>query len=773
MAQQVTERVIQINTTKAVNSIRELRAQIKQLTEVQKDLDMESEEFAEISEELTGAQVKLRNAVQGNTAAVEGSYKWYSRQLQMLKEQRKWMAEGTEEYIRATEKLSELDQKLKEMDAEIGVFSRNVGNYGNAFTGLQGSVRQAAKEFPDLTNGASAFFRSVKESIPEVISGMVELATAEAATTGATASLATAETVATGATASLAAAETVATGTTVSLTTAIRGLFATLMSWQVILVLVVSLFAEYGDEIVEWVKGLVSAEKQLNATEKAQKTLTEEIKENGLGIADVLGTYEDLRREWVAMEGDMDRQTKFILENKDAFDELGVSVNSINDAENLFVENTGAYIEALRKRAEAEAAKNLATEKYEAAIIAEMERDKINKYVPLKADYYEPPVAAPFFQFSAGSAMDISNMPGTKKGDLAINADWTKKNTEAKENRELADSLFDLADAREAEADALLESAGIKKAVEPTTSTPTAERYIAPMQEYEYRGNSTSKIDTPAFSAIDESIDQSAAIERDKARLRALVAMEGATAEERKAIEQDLQNELAMIEEMRLMANEIGLRELLNDEELTADERMAIEERLTQNQIEQAQLRVDAEKAAEAEKLALAEKTEKEKEALAKKREKAESDMYKNTSSLLKSAAEFAQEDSKEQKALSAAAILMDTYASAMAGWKAGMEVGGPIAPILAGANVAASVAMGAVQLKNLLSVAPDGANATSVAGASAPSVAGSMPAAYTRNLMGDSEITALNQDTRVYVVESDITEAQNAAKVRVESASF
>lgn len=744
MAQQVTERVIQINTTKAVNSIRELRAQIKQLTEVQKDLDMESEEFAEISEELTGAQVKLRNAVQGNTAAVEGSYKWYSKQLQMLKEQRKWMAEGTEEYIRATEKLSELDQKLKEMDAEIGVFGRNVGNYGNAFTGLQGNVRQAAKEFPDLTNGASAFFRSAKESIPEVINGMTEFATAEAA----------------------------ATGTTASLKTAVKGLMSTLMSWQVILTLVVSLLAEYGDEIVEWVKGLVSAEKQLNATEQAQKTLTEEIKENGLGIADILGTYEDLRREWVAMEGDMDRQTKFILENKDAFDELGVSVNSINDAENLFVENTDAYIKALRKRAEAEAAKNLATEKYEAAIIAEMERDKINKYVPLKADVYEPPVAAPFFQFSAGSAMDISNMPGTKKGDLAINADWAEKNTEAKENRELADSLFGLADAREAEADALLEAAGIKKRVEPSNTTPT-ERYVAPMQEYEYRGNSTSKIDTPAFSAIDESIDQSAAIERDKARLRALIAMEGATAEERKAIERDLQDELAMIEEMRLIANEIGLREMLNDEELTADERMAIEERLTQNQIEQAQLRLEAEKAAEAEKLALAEKTEKEKEALAKKRERAEADMYKNTSSLLKSAADLAKEDSKEQKALSAAAILMDTYASAMAGWKAGMEVGGPIAPFLAGANVAASVAMGAVQLKNLLSVAADGANATSVAGASAPSVAGSMPAAYTRNLMGDSEMTALNQDTRVYVVESDITEAQNAAKVRVESASF
>lgn len=731
MAQQVTERVIQINTTKAVNSIRELRAQIKQLTEVQKDLDMESEEFAEISEELTGAQVKLRNAVQGNTAAVEGSYKWYSKQLQMLKEQRKWMAEGTEEYIRATEKLSELDQKLKEMDAEIGVFGRNVGNYGNAFTGLQGSVQNVAKELPNLANGASSFFTSTKESLPEVISGMAQFATAEAA----------------------------ATGSTITLTTAVKGLVTALLSWNVIIMVIVALLAEFGDDIVEWIQNLFKAEEQINATTKATEELYNAIEENGLGIEDILVTYEDLRREWVAMEGDVDRQTKFILENKDAFDELGISVNSINDAENLFVANTDAYIKALRLRAEATAAQKLAGEKYEEALIAEMELSKMSETKPV----------------SMPTGYGFQGAPTGWKTVEVANDEYYDKKKEAKDARALADAYFDLADAREKEATALLDAAGIKEAVEPTTSTSTstAERYIAPMQEYEYRGNNTSKIDTLAFSAIDESIDQSAAIERDKARLRALIAMEGATAEERKAIEQDLQDELAMIEEIRLMANEIGLREMLNDEELTAEERMAIEERLTQNQIEQAQLRVEAEKAAEAEKLALAEKTEKEKEALAKKREKAETDMYKNTSSLLKSAAEFAKEDSKEQKALSAAAILMDTYTSAMAGWKAGMEVGGPIAPFLAGANVAASVAMGAVQLKNLLAVAPDGANATSVAGASAPSVAGSMPAAYTRNLMGDSEMTALNQDTRVYVVESDITEAQNAAKVRVESASF
>ena len=135
----------------------------------------------------------------------------------------------------------------------------------------------------------------------------------------------------------------------------------------------------------------------------------------------------------------------------------------------------------------------------------------------------------------------------------------------------------------------------------------------------------------------------------------------------------------------------------------------------------------------------------------------------------------MAEEDSKQQKALNAASIVMDTFAAAMSGWKSGMEVGGFAAPILAAANVAASVAMGAAQLKNLLGTAPDGSNAEGALSSaqSAPSVASSMPASYTRELQGDNELTELNKDTRVYVVESDITNAQNSARVRVESASF
>lgn len=46
-------------------------------------------------------------------------------------------------------------------------------------------------------------------------------------------------------------------------------------------------------------------------------------------------------------------------------------------------------------------------------------------------------------------------------------------------------------------------------------------------------------------------------------------------------------------------------------------------------------------------------------------------------------------------------------------------------------------------------------------------------PVAYTRNLLTDEETDQLNKGTRVYVVESDITNAQNAVKATVTNATF
>ena len=153
---------------------------------------------------------------------------------------------------------------------------------------------------------------------------------------------------------------------------------------------------------------------------------------------------------------------------------------------------------------------------------------------------------------------------------------------------------------------------------------------------------------------------------------------------------------------------------------------------------------------------------------------------YKSTlsvaSNTFSSVAKLAKEGSATQKALSVAATTIDTYQSATAAYKAmaGIPVVGPALGIAA---AAAAVASGIANVKQILSIDAENGE-TSVKGSGAavsPSIniGESMPVEYTRNILTDSETDALNQPTRVYVLESDITETQNKVKVAESNATF
>lgn len=66
-----------------------------------------------------------------------------------------------------------------------------------------------------------------------------------------------------------------------------------------------------------------------------------------------IATIEDLSLKWNALGDDLDAKKKFIKENKTAFDELGVSINGVTDAENLLINNKQAFINAQIEKAKA------------------------------------------------------------------------------------------------------------------------------------------------------------------------------------------------------------------------------------------------------------------------------------------------------------------------------------------------------------------------------------------------------------------------------------
>lgn len=778
MAENEIKRVITIESSESLNTLNNLNARIKELKGTMGDLDITTEEYRQVSEEVTQLENVKRNAIRGVTAAVEGSYNAYSKELSILQKHRKTLNENTQEYRDMTKRVAELQQKLKDMDADVGVYSRNVGNYSSAFDGLQGSVNEAAKKLPQLASGFAGFAAAMVEDIPKIIAQLQAMTAAEEGvavgneTMAATGELAGMANTTVGATATTAAAGETAMGVAAEgAAVGVSTLIKACTSWNVILLAIITVLQIFADDIQEWIEGLGEADEQLNATERAAKSLREEIEANGLGIGDTIVKVRGLKDEWDALGESLEAREKFIAENKRLFDELGVAISGVNDAEVFFAQHTDDYIEAVKLRAQADAAKRLAGIHYEEEIkkkleaqAKEEEAEAIRKEkVAEQADKKLQPLNSYTIKEAILPQEYLQGM-----------AEGTELRKEAQEAHETADALFALAQSYDNAAEARYKFSGGTPPTSPTTSPTASTTSAKPM----------AKDDLIALTG--GAIDASAEREALKVTLDARIRMTTANAEEREKIEKELAERLNEIEKARLDLTIVNLEAMLESEMLTNEQRLNIEAELIQAKIDLADMEVEKRKAADAEKLKSEEERAKKEKAIKDKEAKEEAErekqmqsikenMLNTTTSLIRQSAELYEEDSKERKALNAAAIVMDTYKAAMAAWTAAQGLPPGIGQAVGAANVAASVAMGAMQLANLFKVAPDGSNAEGALSSaqSAPNVASSMPASYTRSLQGDNELTEMNKDTRVYVVESDITNAQKSARVRVESATF
>lgn len=109
-----------------------------------------------------------------------------------------------------------------------------------------------------------------------------------------------------------------------------------------------------------------------------------------------IAKIEELSVKWNALGDDLDAKKKFVEANKAAFDELGVSINGVTDAENLLIANKQAFINAQIEKAKAMAllqqaqgkAKTLVEEEQKLAAMPE----KTSRWVQtssLGTGYYE------------------------------------------------------------------------------------------------------------------------------------------------------------------------------------------------------------------------------------------------------------------------------------------------------------------------------------------------------------------------------------------------
>lgn len=317
---------------------------------------------------------------------------------------------GTAEYARMQAEAARLTDAMADAQAQAnilahdqrgmqGVISGLTGLAGG-FSAVTGTISLFAGENEDLQkimvkvqslmaitiglqqvqqslNKDSAFqlvtINGLKEWWANVVAQATAAETAETVATGANTIAQTANAAATGTATGAQAANTVATGAQATAATA--GTVANIGlagAFRLVGVAIKSI------PVFGWILAGISAliglysyfSSKAREAKKAQEEFSKALIE---GCYKPIGTIENLAVKYNQLGDDMKAKQKFVEQNKRVFDELGASINSVTDAENLLVNNKDKFIDAQISKAKA-------------AVYIQQSMDKVKKQMELEAE---------------------------------------------------------------------------------------------------------------------------------------------------------------------------------------------------------------------------------------------------------------------------------------------------------------------------------------------------------------------------------------------------
>ena len=250
------------------------------------------------------------------------------------------------------ERISKMQAQVSAAEQRLGNFRSNVGNYQSAFNGLNVSVSQIVRELPSATMGANMFFLAISNNIPMLVDEINKLRAAN----------------------KLAMKEG-KQGVPI-----LKQMGAAVFSWNSLVSVGITLLTVYGKDIVSWIGNLFKGREAAMTMAEAQAEVNKQMAEYSGIYGDQVAQLRALQLQWNQLGDDLKAKTEFVKKNQEAFHKLGVAITTVADADNLFIQNTDAFIEAMNLRAQANAANELATQRYKDALIARQKaEDKIKR----------------------------------------------------------------------------------------------------------------------------------------------------------------------------------------------------------------------------------------------------------------------------------------------------------------------------------------------------------------------------------------------------------
>jgi hypothetical protein len=323
------------------------RTQVDALTQAQNRYN-QAADATNIQVKELDLQTKILNQTAKYQAQInqsaEGSYNRLAAQYALNKIKLNAMSAAERSATDTGKKLEQetaaIYKEMIRLQEATGNHRLSVGNYAKSWDGLGVSVSQVVRELPAAAVSLNTFFLGISNNIPIVIDEIKKVREQNKA---------------------LAAEGK----PTVSVT---KQIISALFSWQTALVVVLYALSAHGKEILHWIQVMWSGQKTVADMADVVDSVDEVLTKNTKSLGEQIATLRKLSLEWKNLGGNLKKQQQFIKDNQSEFNKLDVSINNVNQAENLLVDNTDVFIKALYARAKATAAMQVAAEYYGKAI---------------------------------------------------------------------------------------------------------------------------------------------------------------------------------------------------------------------------------------------------------------------------------------------------------------------------------------------------------------------------------------------------------------------
>lgn len=431
----------------------ELKAKIAELTSARKQQKATVDPLAQAQEKLAYAQseenqqlklysTQIREAnqiaqLQATIAnSAEGSYNRLSAQYALNKIRLNQMSAAEREAADSGKKLeaetNAIYQQMIKLQEATGNYRLSVGHYQKTWDGLGISISQVVRELPAAAVSLNTFFLGISNNIPMVVDEINRLRKQN----------------------ELLAAEG---KEQISVT---KSVVKSLFSWNTALVVLLTVFSMYGKEIITWIDKTLAGRDAAKSFEDALEDLNDELGKGSTGsYGQQIAVLRRLSENWKDLGDNIKAQTQWIKDNEKEFSKLGITIDSINDANNAFVDNTESVVAAYKARAKAEAALNVVSQQYQKLLVAEnkAELEKVREY-----GFFDKTIN--YFKALWGgiSGPDSDLSLGTRlKKQRQRNVESLQKDADALEKE--VESYFNVWKFYEDQADALFKEIGLEE----------------------------------------------------------------------------------------------------------------------------------------------------------------------------------------------------------------------------------------------------------------------------------------------------------------------